>query len=152
MRGISVLPRTIVVAYDFSEGGRRALAWARTLHARLHASVVVLHADADLWSESVLGEDARRYEGPDAHARRMRWLESELRREVDEHFGPDSESVLTHVLAGRPSEVLCEKALELGADLVVVGASGKSAVERILLGSTAHALLRDCPVAVMTVP
>ncbi len=146
-----MLPRTIVVAYDFSEGSRRALAWARMLRARLRATVIVLHADADPLAESGLGE-AWRWEPYVEHEERVRRMEARLRGEVDEHLGPDAGAVETRVVTGRASEVVCEAALEMGGDLLVVGASGKSAAERVLLGSTAQTLVRDCPIPIMTVP
>lgn len=134
-------PRTIVVGFDFSKPSRRALEWARLFRARLHASVQVVHADPDI--------EQTAHESP---GQRVRWLESEVRRELSEVFGPDEQAIQVHIGRGRPSEVIAEIALERGGDLVVVGASGKSAVQRVLLGSTTAELVRTCPLPVMTVP
>lgn len=54
------------------------------------------------------------------------------------------------VRAGRPHEAILGAAKEHGADLIVVGRSGRSAVERVLIGSTAERVagFAECPVLV----
>lgn len=144
-------PRSIFVAYDFSPPSRRALEWARLLHARLHAAVTVVHVDVDPFEKSSLATDAASWETPEQRDRRLTWLEEELRQAVEEVFGPDEQAVRRVVVRGHPVEVVSDTALEQGADLVVVGASGKGAVDRVLLGSTTQELVRRCPLPVLTV-
>lgn len=147
-----MLPRTILVGCDFSEGSRRALAWAGSLRASLGAELVIVHVDAGAVSEGMVRLDGSgSVETAEEHARRARRLDEELERAVSAQLGSDRDRVRVRIASGRAPEALCELALELGADLVIVGASGKSEVERVLLGSTTHALVRDCPIAVMTV-
>ena len=58
------------------------------------------------------------------------------------------------VYAGRPSEVILQRAADLRADLIVIGAKGLSAPGEYLLGSTAHKLAHyaDCSVLVARPP
>lgn len=142
---------TIVVAYDFSEPARRALEWVRYLRAQLHAAVVVVHVEDDPLRQTPLRGGSGSWEPPAEAERRLRWLEDELRREVGDRFGPDAQAVRTLVARGRVGERLHELALELGANLIVVGASGKSAVDRALLGSITQELVRTSALPVMTV-
>jgi nucleotide-binding universal stress UspA family protein len=58
----------------------------------------------------------------------------------------------TSVLEGAPDEVILTHARVTGADLVVVGAHGRSAFERALLGSTAARTVRRATVPVLIVP
>ncbi len=129
--------RRILVAFDFSEPSRRALEWARMLRARLAVAVTVVH---------VADEDQ-----PGAHERRIRALEGELRRAIGEVFGPEESAIASRVASGRASERLIELALELDADLVIAGSTGKSATERVLLGSVTEDLVRGSAVPVMIV-
>jgi nucleotide-binding universal stress UspA family protein len=142
--------RTILVAYDFSEPARRALDWARYLRGQLHAAVIVVHVDDDALSQGAL-RGAGSWEPAAEQDRRTRWLEDELRREVHDHFGPDAQAVRTVVTRGRVGERLHAVARELGASLVVLGTSGKNAVDRALLGSATQELVRTSSLPVMTV-
>lgn len=144
-------PRSILVAYDFSEPSRRALQWARLLHARLHAAVTLLHVDVDPFERSSITTDAKSWETPEQRTRRLKWLTEELQKEGGEVFGPDEQTLRTMVVRGRPVEEVVRVALEHDADLVVIGASGKGAVDRVLLGSTTQELVRTCPLPVLTV-
>lgn len=143
--------RTILVAYDFSEPARRALEWVRYLRGKLHTAVVVVHVDDDPLRQTPLAGAGSRWQTPEEADRRTRWLEDELRREVNQRFGPDAQAVRTMVARGRVGERVHELALELDADLIVVGASGKNAVDRALLGSITQELVRSSALPVMTI-
>lgn len=141
-------PSSIVVACDFSDPAGRALQLARTLHARLHAAVLLVHVEEDLLARSY----ATGTEWADDAGARRAWLEQRLEQVANDVFGPDAQAVRTRVTAGRAAPSLLEAAREAHADLIVAGTSGKSAVERVLLGSTALALVRSSSIAVLTVP
>jgi nucleotide-binding universal stress UspA family protein len=55
------------------------------------------------------------------------------------------------VKAGSPHEQLLRLAREEGAQLIVVGARGHSALERMLFGSTSRQLVREAPCPVLVV-
>ena len=52
-------------------------------------------------------------------------------------------SVRTEILTGPAAEELIRKALEWGADLIVVGSHGRSAIERFILGSVSKKVVTD---------
>ncbi|HLA64124.1 MAG TPA: universal stress protein, partial [Rhodothermales bacterium] len=56
-----------------------------------------------------------------------------------------------HVRAGDPADAIAEAAREGGAALVVVGSHGRQGVDRVLMGSTAEALVRQAPCPVLVV-
>jgi len=143
--------RSILVATDFSAPSRRALEWARLLHARLNAAVMVVHVDTDPFVHTTLRDDAAKWETESERGRRLDWLKSELRTQIDDVFGPDAQAVRTLVVRGETVEQLTDLALERDADLLVVGASGKNAVDRLLLGSTTQELVQRSPIPVLTV-
>ena len=138
-------PRSMLVAYDFSECARRALERAHDLAVRFEAEVGVVH---------VLPED-RRGDASGQTSEHERFRASVARRlaeDVAEVFGAAAEGVTLLTLEGRAVDEIRAAQRDLGADLMVVGASGKGAVERILLGSVATGLLRGGDVAMLTVP
>ena len=54
-------------------------------------------------------------------------------------------------LEGNPAYEITQYAQNIGADLIVVGATGKKAVERFLLGSVSVKIVRTSPIPVLVV-
>lgn len=52
--------------------------------------------------------------------------------------------VYTHVLSGSPAQEIVWLAASIGADLVVVGSHGRHGLKRLLLGSVAEHVVRNC--------
>lgn len=52
---------------------------------------------------------------------------------------------------GRPDEVIVARALDKGADLIVVGSHGRRGVQRFFLGSVAEKIVRTAPVPVLVI-
>ena len=57
----------------------------------------------------------------------------------------------SEVRYGVPHEQIVAAARELGSDLIVVGATGRTGLVQVLLGSTTRRLLRDLPCSLLTV-
>ena len=55
-------------------------------------------------------------------------------------------------MVGIPSEQITKAAQDTGADLVIVGTRGRTALETILLGSTAERIIKGAPCPVLVVP
>lgn len=142
-------PRSLLVPDDFSTASRRALRAARDLHVPLHASVAVLHVLPDELSPVAA---APAWLSEEERARYRGLLEESLDRDVREIFGPEEQAVTRVVEHGSTAERILACAAARRAQLLVVGASGKSGTERMLLGSVTIELLRSSPVPVLTVP
>jgi nucleotide-binding universal stress UspA family protein len=74
------------------------------------------------------------------HLQRLR-----VRRPV--HF----DRAITHIRVGPPTDEIAQLAIDLDADLVVVGTHGRRGLRRMLLGSVAEGVIRlaHCPVYVV---
>lgn len=57
----------------------------------------------------------------------------------------------SEVRFGVPHEQIAAAAKELGSDLIVIGATGRTGIVQVLLGSTTRRLLRDLPCSLLTV-
>jgi nucleotide-binding universal stress UspA family protein len=55
------------------------------------------------------------------------------------------------VAVGKPSREILRAAAEIGADLIVMGVHGRGALERAMLGSTTHQVIRHATCPVLTV-
>jgi nucleotide-binding universal stress UspA family protein len=123
---MAVRPRKIVVGYDGSEAGRRALEVAADLAGYGSTLSVVTVRTRDLGPS--IAQDAR---------------ERLLRRHVEARYLEPT---------GEPAETLVETARELDADLVVVGRRDHNALQRLLmLGSVSAKVVRRASCDVLVV-
>ena len=117
----------ILVATDFSDGARRALAvgasYARLMHARIH----LLHVSA------AAGMDAM-YPLADVTA--------ETGRDV---------SITLVGRSGDPAGEIIRYAASHSIDLIVMGTHGRTGFTRVLLGSVVERVLRGAPCPVLVV-
>jgi nucleotide-binding universal stress UspA family protein len=121
---MSARPRRIVVGYDGSEASRRALDAAADL-AGYGSTLAVVSVQTPEVRESASREARNRLH--------ERHLEAQ-------YLEP----------AGDPSERLVEAAVELGADLLVVGRRSRTPVQA-LLGSVSSRVVRRAPCDVLVV-
>ncbi|MGA2127328.1 MAG: universal stress protein [Xanthobacteraceae bacterium] len=136
--------RKVLHANDGSEHAFHALAMAlaiaRQNQSELHMVSVEEVSNMPEFIEEVrqeTGSAARRFHGVLQRARAMA-------EESQVHLQ-------THVLAGHPVRDIVELAAELGVDLLVIGATGHSAVYERMIGSRADRIvqLARCPVLVV---
>lgn len=129
----------ILVAYDGSIHAVKALKIAINLCKKYDASLNV--AMAVNLPDMPAGDEIRR-EGSSYQGELERAAEIARRENVP---------VVTHMLRGSVADTLYHFAVDNKFDLVVVGARGRHAVKRFLLGSvSAHlAVNLDCPVMVV---
>ena len=141
--------KTILVGTDFSVCAARAFSFAVSLAHSQGAKIRILH----VLMEPVQALDvAAALPYPDMEVRQS-WesaAQGRLDREIRaaEKRGVKATGELKW---GRPSDVLVESAVAMKASLLVVGAHGRSALEKFLLGSTAERVVRHSPVPVLTV-
>lgn len=145
-------PTHLLVAYDFSEASERSLRVARALRAKLHAAVDVVHVYQDPFAELKHPPRESAWSTPEQLGANLLALGEQVRSRVADAFGPDAQAIRCHVRQGDLPETIFDIATEVGADLLVVGTTGKTGVERALLGSVSHKLLRESRIPVLLVP
>jgi len=143
------LPGSIVIAYDFSGPSKRAAEIAHAIHGVFHGPLHMVHCYLDVWGEYT---DRGAVVGEAAEKRREALhlgLEEMLQTEANTLFSADAQDVATHLLTGDPAEGLLRIAEETGANLICAGTTGKSGIERLLIGSVARRLLHDSKVPLL---
>jgi nucleotide-binding universal stress UspA family protein len=117
-----------------------ALAIARQNNSELH---MVSVEEIDYMPEFI--EEVRQETG--TAARRFRAVLQRARALADEH----QVKLQTHVLAGHPVRDVVQLAAELKVELLVIGATGHSALYERMIGSRADRIvqLAPCPVLVV---
>jgi nucleotide-binding universal stress UspA family protein len=134
----------IAVGLDGSEGSRQALGAAIDL-ARA--------AKAELFIISV--EELPRYpasvDETNGEQRAAERYFHKLHKETTQHITAAGLTAHSEIRAGHPAQVLPHYALEIGADLMVIGHSGHSAIWGRLLGTTADKIVDHAPCSVLVV-
>jgi nucleotide-binding universal stress UspA family protein len=138
----------VVVGADFDVTGDQALAEALKLaDTRGDVHIHVAHVLSDhLGSrrEAIIAKRTVELED----------VPQKLRLHVQKRFGPLLETaakkVVMHVRVGRPAEALSQLAVDLDAELIIVGTHGRRGLEKFVLGSVAQDLLQiaHCPVLI----
>ena len=147
--------KTILVATDFSEHAQRAFDRASDLAEQLNAKLFLLHVQ----TESALRTAIR--EGLLDGGSTDKQLGEAVEQLIEQRFsqtlcGVDrSRMEIKHTSRrGDPGALIPAFALELGADLVVVGRRGAGLIEEMrvaVIGSVTESVIRKSPCPVMVV-
>jgi nucleotide-binding universal stress UspA family protein len=136
---------TILCATDFSAAANRGVGYAKRLAKETNARLVVMHAVEWPFGDGVTS-------GPVAELRES--VESRARDELvrllprSSADGPGAQAVVTH---GKASAAIVELARARAVDLIVMGVSGRGAINVAILGSTTHHVIREGTWPVLTV-
>lgn len=139
--------KTILVASDFSDPAKRALACARELARKLDATLHLLHVVVD---PSAQPWTAEAFSMPLGDLIPV-WQE-EARRDLLLALPADErDSVIIATPVGSPYAQIIEYAKQHQVDLIVLGTHGRGALEHVILGSVAERVVRRAPCAVLTI-
>jgi nucleotide-binding universal stress UspA family protein len=139
------LPKTILVATDFSECAEQALDYAAALAGKLDAKVYLLNAisipsmgipEVGVAVTNTLIEST------------VRTHHESLAKLASRHA---SVNIETGLRTGDPRDLIVDVAREIGADLIVMGTHGRRGVRRALIGSIAESVVRTAPCPVLTI-
>ncbi|MDG2307114.1 MAG: universal stress protein [Candidatus Binatia bacterium] len=138
----------VLVATDFSENAQGAIDWAGEV-ARVHGAHVelfhALQAPPLVLAPEIVPLPPEFYERDREHAEK-------LLAEKAEELRARGLQVETSLRSGSARDAILEEAARADVDLVVVGARGTTALERLLLGSVAARVVRDAACPVLAIP
>jgi len=135
----------LLVGYDGSPGSRAALATALRLACDRGGQVTALTVQHHL----------PRYGATIGEVDEERLVEAEQARQLASDIQAEAEgqgvAVTTRVVAGHAAQELVRAAKEVGADLIVLGHSGHSAIWGTFLGTVTERVSRHAPCSVLIV-
>jgi len=134
----------IVVGIDGSAGSDRALDAAVEVAKRDGAAMVLCHVVERIAAK---GDMAPVRADEQVAEERVETQVADLREQ-----GIEAESRFESIILGGPGRSIAELAEEVGADLIVVGTRGHSALAGVILGSVTQKLLHLAKVPVLCVP
>jgi nucleotide-binding universal stress UspA family protein len=132
----------VLCATDFSEPSEKAVLVAIEIAAKTHAHLVLAH---------VVEWPFGRTRGADAVSELSRSLEETAREQLARAVAGRPIPVEPVVAIGEPKREIVTLAEAQAADLIVLGVSGRGAINLALLGSTAHYVIREGNRPVLTV-
>jgi nucleotide-binding universal stress UspA family protein len=135
----------ILIAIDESELTARTVAIGADLATALHAQLALVHVlDTSLAGAPEGGMSAEATLADLQQAGQA--LLQAARGQV-----PASVPVTAFSREGKPAEEVVAAAQEWPADLIIIGTHGRAGLQRLLIGSTADAVVRQAPCPVLTV-
>jgi nucleotide-binding universal stress UspA family protein len=137
--------RKMVVLTDFSDISHAALTYAHDLARQLGAALHVVHVVPPA-GERQLAYVPPPIDQPDE----LRWRAQRWLMRAVESFS-DVKGIVTETRQGAPSQEAIAYAEQVSADVLVVATHGRGAIDRLLLGSVAHDVLRRAHCPVLTV-
>ena len=133
----------ILVAVAFDETGDSALETAaRSTELHPGAQLHVIHVMPEQTADDVNGErfsfNARLARAPE-----------QLRKRVEQVWAHKLIQVTGHIRAGNPAKCVLQAAVDLDADLIVVGTHKRTGVDKLVFGSVAERIVREAHCAVL---
>jgi nucleotide-binding universal stress UspA family protein len=141
------LPKKLLVPTDFGTGSDHALDYAVELARALGAEVTLMHA----YEIPVIGfPDGALVATPELASRIAEGAQIGLKKSL-ERVGPSGVPVRTLLKQGPTWRTVVDTAVEIGAEMIVMGTHGRHGLPRALLGSVAEKVVRSARCPVLTV-
>ena len=137
-------PYIILAALALDETGEYALREAARIAqqrpgSELHLVHVVLEEDAKASASELVSLEQRLAAAP-----------ARIQRYVEQVWSDTPSKVLAHLRAGQPSRSILQTAVDINADIIVVGTHRRAGLKKLMLGSIAEQVLQHahCPVLI----
>lgn len=143
--------KTILYATDYSENSVAALIYAQKLSEKVDAHLIVTH----VFGIPIVTEGAFIEQMPDLRKENLKTQRGKLEDFCNQHLG-DHWTTMNVKIAPVEDMAILDGILAIAADwqaeLIIVGAKGESALQDVLLGSTAKRLIKKAACPVLTIP
>ena len=141
--------KTILVPVDFSKNSDTAFKYALEMAKAVKSKIILLHAFESPVIYSEIPLSTIQFDYAMLHDAAVKKMNTFYRKVKDSLGGVKVELTVQQGLA---SARIIEAAHENKADLIVMGATGVSAVERVLVGSNANRVIKSAPCMVLSIP
>ena len=144
--------KNVLVATDFGPVSETALAYGRALARTFGGKLHVLHVVEDLTLRFAYADTAIGGLPPEElQAEIVRAAKNRIEAYVSESDRRELNAVPVLRVGNHTANAIAEYAKEAAIDLVVVGTTGRGAIDRALMGSVADKVIRRAPCPVLAV-
>jgi nucleotide-binding universal stress UspA family protein len=152
--------RTILYATDLGSHERETFCHAAGLAQQFGARIYIVHALEPIGEfahsllDNYLSAEAQANLHQEGFAKVREQLQARLSSFCADELQAKAEEAAFEIrlIEGRPAQVILDEAKRIGADLIVLGSHGKSALDEMLMGSVAHKVTMKSSVPVLLVP
>ena len=144
--------KNVLVATDFSPVSETALAYGRALARTFNATLHVMHVVDNIAARIAYADMS--FVGtapPELQADMERAARAQLEAFVTETDRRELCAITQLKVSNSTATTITDYAREAGIDVIVVGATGRGAVDRMLMGSVADKVIRRAPCPVLAV-
>lgn len=144
--------KTIIVAVDFSSPSRKAFAFAVNLARQMNAEVIAIYITE--FSDLRIAIRMNLYGSGETTAAIKKVVDSHIQKQFERLvrlYGDSYERIRFIRKRGIASEEIVKVAKKHAAYMIVTGSRARRKTAELVLGSTAHAIIRyaPCPVTVV---
>ncbi len=144
--------KNVLVATDFSPSSDTALAYGRTLARTFGGRLHVMHVVEDVALRLAYADAAGGIASPrDTQLEIERDGQRRLDAAVAEDDRRELQAVAVLRVGNSPAAEIVNYAAETNIDVIVVGATGRGMIDRLLMGSVADKVIRRAPCPVLAV-
>jgi nucleotide-binding universal stress UspA family protein len=145
--------RRILVPVDYTDHAIAVVRYAAELARMAKASLELLH----VWEcEPGVPADVTVRMADGSERKLASFVEEQAESGMSDFLKrlalPSDVSVNNHVSRGSSAKAIVQEAKQIGADMIVMGTSGRTGFEHVLLGSVAEKVLRNSTIPVLTIP
>ncbi|MCT4620199.1 MAG: universal stress protein [Marinisporobacter sp.] len=138
--------KKILIAYDGSDNGRKALLKGKELAEKFLADVIILYVVDDQLNRIYSHRQTIPYTD-----RILQKIGEEMIKDSLDYFKGYQGNVYPVTRTGNPAAVIIETAEEENVDLVFMGSRGLSRVQKILIGSVSNKVANYSNISVVIV-
>ncbi|MCI5066030.1 universal stress protein [bacterium] len=147
------MSKKILVTTDLSEDSKKAFPLAEELAKALGASVELLSVVEDPTQAALLyAMDFPVLPGKEVLEQLREKVAGEVQTLAKEHFSEVSVTPRVIESVGAIHDAIINHARDTDASFLIMATHGRTGLSRLLIGSTAERVVRECPLPVLTVP
>ena len=142
----------ILCATDLSKENDTAISKAVQVAHQFNSSIVILNVHDEFMEKEDMEMLRVSVESIQAEFEKTAILAKNEMKGIIHSLHAEDINVEFKIKKGKPNQIICEEAVNLDADLIVLGKSSKGKISKILLGSTAAYIVNHASVPVLVVP
>jgi len=142
----------ILCATDLSKENDTAISKAVQVAHQFNSSIVILNVHDEFMEKEEMEMLRVSVESIQAEFEKTAILAKNEMKGIIHSLHAEDINVEFIIKKGKPNKIICEEAVSLDADLIVLGKSSKGKISKFLLGSTAAYIVNHASVPVLVVP
>lgn len=142
----------ILCATDLSKENDTAISKAVQVAHQFNSSIVILNVHDEFMEKEEMEMLRVSVESIQAEFEKTAILAKNEMKGIIHSLHAEDINVEFKIKKGKPNKIICEEAVKLDADLIVLGKSSKGKISKFLLGSTAAYIVNHASVPVLVVP